>query len=370
MIKMFKPFIPNSVDRELLNVLHSGYITQGKRVDEFEQKLAKVLGNRRVISVNSGTSAIQLALRLAGVSYGDEVITTPMTCIATNVPILAMGANIVWADVHPDTGLIDPLDVERKITDKTKAIISVDWAGVPVDYHILMDMAEAHGIKYISDAAHSLGAMYEGITVGSAENAHYTCFSFQAIKVMTTVDGGALTVENDEDYERGRRLRWFGVPRDNKVQFRGEIDVTEWGYKFHMNDVDATIGIASLPSVKVNVNFQRGNARHYSQHLSSYYGRYLPEDYAVDPAWWLFVVLLPKEDREEFKKYMAKHDIEVSQVHWRNDTHTTFKPFLPTQPLKGLESYSERMIAIPNHSQLTRREINHVIDVMNEFVNG
>jgi dTDP-4-amino-4,6-dideoxygalactose transaminase len=327
------------------------------------------VNNKRVITVNSGTSAIHLAIRLAGIGPGDEVITTPMTCIATNVPIMAFGAKIVWADVDKYTGLIDPIDVESKITDRTKAIISVDWGGIPVDYDVLREIADTKGIYLISDAAHSLGATYELMKVGSTALSDFTCFSFQAIKTVTAVDGGALTVGNDKDYERGRRLRWFGVPRDTDVKFRGAIDVPEWGYKFHMNDINATVGIHTLKHLNVALGFMRDNAGQYSRELSPYFGQYLPEEYAVHPAWWLYTVLLPdSEERERFKTHMESNGVEVSQVHWRNDLHTTFRDFLPTSPLKGLDYYSDRMICIPNHSQLTRPEVSKVIEVMNEFV--
>lgn len=365
MIRLFKPFVPKSAAPEILKTLYSGYITQGPKVDKFESDLGQHIQNKRVLSVNSGTSAIQLALRLANVGPGDEVITTPMTCIATNVPIMAAGADIVWADVDPYTGLIDPVDVERKITPKTKAIISVDWGGVPVDYDILNALAIDHSIAFISDAAHSLGASYEGRPIGRGTLADFTCFSFQAIKTITTIDGGALAVANPADYERGKRLRWFGVPRDSDVAFRGEINVQEWGYKFHMNDVNATLGIVALRSLSPNVKFQQDHARRYTQRLAAYYECHKPKQYKHSPAWWLFTVLV--EDRDKFKEYMTGRGIEVSQVHWRNDEHAAFSRFRPTTPLKGLDYYSQRMICIPNHNQLTIKEIDAVIEAMNDF---
>lgn len=369
MIRLFKPYVPESAGKEILKTLYSGYIAQGPKVDKFESELGLHLQNKHVLSVNSGTSAIQLALRLADVGPGDEVITTPMTCIATNVPIMAAGADIVWADVNKLTGLIDPADVERKITPRTKAIVSVDWGGVPVDYDLLRGIADAKGISFISDAAHSLGAEYKGIPIGSGKLAHFTCFSFQAIKTITTIDGGALAVANKEDYERGKRLRWFGVPRDNNVKFRGEIDVPEWGYKFHMNDVNATLGIVSLRSLSPNVKFQRDHAVRYLQRLSPYYVCPSWGDYKSLPSWWLFTVLVEPEDRERFRAVMEQRGIETSQVHWRNDQHSTFAKFYPTDHahLAGLDYYSERMICIPNHNQLSLKEIDTVIEAMNDF---
>ena len=373
MIKLFKPFIPPGLDDKLLATLHSGYVTQGEKVEDFEDALAIELQNKQVLSVNSGTSAIHLAIRLANIGPGDEVITTPMTCIATNVPIAWERARIVWADVDPFTGLIDPEDVKRKITDKTKAIVSVDWGGLPVNYDALGAIAREHDIVHISDAAHSLGAVYKDMHVGHPALADFTAFSFQAIKTITTVDGGALTVRDPDQYERGKRLRWFGVDRENKVQFRGEIDVPEVGLKMHMNDVNATIGLQSLKFLQANVRIQRVNASLYQQHLHPYYyvHPFLLDNNYTKSACWLATVLLPDEnERSVFQEYMRRQDIETSQVHWRNDKHSAFAEFLPETPLEGLDIYSRRMICIPVHNQLTKKEVNKVIDAMNAFASS
>lgn len=370
MIKLFKPFIPPGIDEPLLETLHSGYITQGEKVEEFEDRLMEHLHNKWVLSLNSGTAALHLAMRLADIGPGDEVITTPMTCIATNVPIVWERARIVWADVDPKTGLIDPDDISRKITPKTKAVVTVDWGGMPVDYDRISEICMTNGLWFISDAAHSLGAYYEqNRPVGNATLADMTAFSFQAIKTITTVDGGALSFAGPKQYERGKRLRWFGVDRENKVQFRGELDVPEVGLKMHMNDVNATIGIQSIKFLDANVRMQRTNASMYMNSLDD--GYYEVPNFlrgGAKGACWLMVVLLPNsQERADFVEYMRREDVEVSQVHWRNDRHSAFADFLPDNPLPGLDSYSDRMICIPVHSQLTRREINDVIDIMNEF---
>ena len=164
--------MPKDVDKPLLQVLHSGYIGQGAQVEMFESKLAKFLDTPNVLTVNSGTSALQLALRLANIGEGDEVISTPMTCSATNEPILATGAEIVWADVFPQNGLLNPSSVEEKITNKTKAIMCVDWGGTVCDLDRLMKIAKNNNLKLIEDAAHGFGARYKGKKVGSIADFH------------------------------------------------------------------------------------------------------------------------------------------------------------------------------------------------------
>jgi dTDP-4-amino-4,6-dideoxygalactose transaminase len=159
-IPLFKVHMPPSVLEPLNATLMSGYIGQGPKVDEFESALAPWFGNDNVLSVNAGTSALHLALRLADVGAGDDVVTTPMTCSATNEPILERGARVVWADINPLTGNIDPLDVERKITSSTKAIMAVHWGGYPCDFDELNRIARKYNVALIEDAAHAFGATY------------------------------------------------------------------------------------------------------------------------------------------------------------------------------------------------------------------
>ena len=178
-IPLFKVFMPESVMEPLRKVLLSGYIGEGPRVEEFERQLAPWFNNN-VLTVNNGTSALQLALRLANVSYGDEVVSTAMTCSATNEPILAMGARIIWADIDPWTGNINPEDVAAKITPKTKAIMCVHWGGYPCDLDELNAIAAEHGIKLIEDACHAFGSTYRGKPIGS--HSDFACFLFRRLR--------------------------------------------------------------------------------------------------------------------------------------------------------------------------------------------
>ena len=190
MIPLFKVHMPPQPDLipALTSTLYSGHVTQGPKTAEFEEKLAGLLGGH-VLTVNSGTSAIQLALRLAGVR-GGRVITTPMTCAATVLPILAEGARPVWADVDPSTGNIDPEDAERKICGHTQAILAVHWGGQPCDLDALARIGREYGLPVITDNAHALGAGWDSRPAATA--ADFACFSLQAIKHLTTVDGGML----------------------------------------------------------------------------------------------------------------------------------------------------------------------------------
>jgi dTDP-4-amino-4,6-dideoxygalactose transaminase len=330
---LFKVFMPETVMAPLKEVLMSGYIGEGPKVAEFERQLAPWFDNENVLAVNSGTSAIQLALRLSNVGPGDEVISTPMTCTATNMPILATGAKIVWADIDPWTGNIDPEDVKKKITPKTKAIICVHWGGYPCD----LDELKIIGLPIIEDACHAFGSTYKGAKVG--HNSDFACFSFQAIKDITTVDGGALVCK--DDYERGKLLRWYGIDRTAKGRdLRCEADIQEWGYKFHMNDVAATIGIEQLKYVKKNIAKARAHAIIYDLAFPDERLRYDTDRLS---SYWLYTIRV--KDRDRFIHYMADSGVMVSKVHARNDHHTCFAESRTWLP--GVDEFCAEQVSIP-----------------------
>lgn len=357
-IPLFKVFMSEEAIQAASETLRSGYIGQGPRVDLFENKLKSYLSSSNVLTLNSGTAALHLALRLAGVAHGDEVISTPMTCMASNVPILANGARIVWADIDPKTGNISVEDVQKKITSKTKAIICVDWAGYPCDLEELQAIANKSNIKLIEDAAHGFGSLYKGKFVGGLVD--YTCFSFQAIKHLTTVDGGALVCKNDEDHKRGKLLRWYGIDRDGpKVDFRCEEDVLEYGYKFHMNDVNASIGFQQLQFIGSILSAHRSNAAFYDQAFGQLHSKGLELlNYKPDrtSSYWLYTIRV--KNRLSFMQKMKEKRITVSQVHARNDSHTVFKSFKTHLP--GVDEFVKDQVSIPVGWWLTVEERDYI----------
>ena len=367
LIPLFRVHMPP--EEELLpalrDVLYSGQVGQGPKVEEFEAALAPVAGNRNVLAVNSGTSALQLALRLAG-ARGGSVVTTPMTCAATVLPVLAEGARPVWADIDPATGNIDPLDAERKLRADTRAVLAVHWGGQPCDMTALMDLGARHGIPVIVDAAHALGAQWAGEPVGSPA-ADFTCFSLQAIKHITTIDGGILTTRDAGNYRRGKLLRWYGIDRDaEQADARVAADIGDWGYKFHMNDVAATIGLAQLRHLPGILAAHRGNAAFYDDTLCGLVQAAPARRYS-EGAWWLYTLLWRDGgQRAAFQAFMRAAGIQVSRVHGRLNRLTCFREYA-AGPLPGVDEFFERECCIPVHWALTEADRRAVAGAVTEF---
>ena len=360
---LFKVHMPTSVDEPLLEVLHSGFIGQGSKVDEFETKLGDYFGNKNVLTLNAGTSGLHLALRLCDVGCGDEVISTPMTCTATNMPVLANGAKVVWADVDPLTGLIDPEDIERKITDKTKAIIMVHFGGNPCRIDEINEIAHRHGIKTIEDGAHAIGSEYKGEKIGN--HSDFVMFSLQAIKHITTVDGGLLLCKDEADYKRGKLLRWYGIDRESRrKEFRCEENVTEYGYKFHMNDIAAVIGIEQLKYIDDIVARHMENHDFYEDALADVEGVTLirTEPHAKSAAW---IYTMHVQKRDLFMSWMKQEGIMTSRVHERNDIHDAFKEAKTDLP--NLDRFNATQVSIPVGWWITPEDRAYIAEKIKTF---
>jgi dTDP-4-amino-4,6-dideoxygalactose transaminase len=341
MIPLVKPFIPDRkiLIPELENILYSRYIAEGEAVYQFEDSFKKYFNNPYCLAVNSGTAALHLAEILAGIKSNDEVISTPMTAEPTNTSIAMIGAKVVWGDVNSDNGLLDPDDVAKLITEKTKAIVVVHYAGMVCDMDSFNVISEKYNIPIIEDAAHALGSRYNGQMIGSGRN--MTIFSFQAIKHITTVDGGILTVTNDSDFKRARKLRWFGL---DKKKSRLENDITEVGYKYAMNNINATIGNIQIKYIDSIIGRYIENGKYYDEVLKNTNGVELVNYHKnTQPSYWLYTLKVDK--REEFIKMMTANDVTASPLHHRNDTHSIFKK--SKRDLPNMEIFYNSFVHIP-----------------------
>lgn len=320
MIPLVKPYMAprDELMPEIEKILYSGYIAEGEAAWSFEDGLRQFLDNPNVLAVQSGTAALHLALLQLNIGEGDEVISTPMTSEPTNTTIAITGAKVVWADVDPNTGLLDAASVRERITERTKAIMLVHYAGMVCDMDAFNRLSEETGIPVIEDAAHALGAQYDGKVLGS--NSRFTCFSFQAIKHMTTVDGGAIAFRDSDDVAPVRKLRWFGL--DKKVS-RLENDITRAGYKYGINNLTGIIGAIQLRHAQSVIDQYISNGKYYDHALQGIPGLTLIPYYAhTEPSYWLYTMKV--ENRDEFIKMMESNGITASPLHHRSDTHSVF----------------------------------------------
>jgi dTDP-4-amino-4,6-dideoxygalactose transaminase len=383
-IQLFKVWMNQNTKHEVGKVLDSGYIGQGAKVDEFESKLRDYFNNDRVVTLNSGTSGLHLALHMLknanttvtadgysttksvwpGMEYGDEVLATALTCTASNWPILANGFKIKWVDIDPKTLNMDLDDLERKLTPNTKAIMAVHWGGYPLDLDRLKKIQqkslELYGFEpqIIEDGAHSFGSEFNGKKLGNHGN--MVMYSLQAIKHITSIDGGLLLLPSQDLYNRSKLIRWYGIDREgNRKDFRCEADIPEWGFKFHMNDVCATVGMENLKDVDFILGKHRGNAQFYDTNLNDVTGVTLLERKPNHKSsFWIYSMLV--ENRDGFYKWMKECGIVVSQVHERNDKHTTVRDF--RSPLPTLEKTIGNVVSIPVGWWVTEDEREYIVD--------
>lgn len=371
-IDLFKVHMAPTAAEEVAKVLNSGYIGQGSKVDEFENQLKDFFNHDFVQTVNSGTSALHMAIHLLkkpnsnwpGIQEGDEILATALTCTASNFPILANGLKIKWVDIDPTTLNMDLDDLARKITPKTKAIILVHWGGYPSDLNkvkqIQSQAEELYGFKpaVIEDGAHALGSKYMDKHIGTHGN--LTMYSLQAIKHITAIDGGLLLSPHQELHRRGKLIRWYGIDRDsNRKDFRCEADIEEWGFKFHMNDVCATVGIENLKHADELIKSHQSNAAYYDKHLKNVNGvTLLTRHEGHESAFWIYSMLV--DDRDGFYKWMKTCGIVVSQVHERNDKHSCVKEFKSTLPI--LDKTIGKIVSIPVGWWVTKEEREYIVD--------
>ena len=369
MIPLFKVFCADDVCDRLKVVFDSGYIGQGEKAEEFETALRERFQSDYVATLNSGTSALHLALHLTKTKHElkpeHEVLTTALTCTATNWPILANGLRLKWADIDPYTLNIDIDDVARKLTPNVRAVMVVHWGGYPVDIYRLRkvvseaEMMYGHPIPVIEDCAHAFGSRYRRVPIGGHGN--YCTFSFQAIKHLTCGDGGALVVPSAEQYQRAKLLRWYGIDREcNQKDFRCEANIDEWGFKFHMNDINATIGLANLPHVdELVLAKQKANAAFYNENLNDVDGvELLWNEKEFESSYWVYTMRVQR--RSDFYRAMKKAGIMVSQVHERNDKHSCVKEFKTQLPT--LDKVMPEIACIPVGWWVTEEERQHIVD--------
>ena len=303
---------------EVVKVLKSDWITTGPKIEEFENALRRYVGCKYAVAVNSGTSALDIAVQTLNLPRGSEIITTPFTFVATSNAVLYNNLKPIFVDIEKDTRNINPEEIRKKITDKTKAIIYVDYAGHPCDIEEIKDIAEEHDLYLIEDASHAIGAEYKGKKIGNF--ADMTIFSFHPVKHITTGEGGAVVTNNKEFYDRLKILRNHGIDKSALDRFGPEAgwayDLKVIGRNYRITDFQAALGVSQLKKLDTFLRRRAEILRMYNEAFAD-----IPEIETpvvksyVKPAWHIYTVLLDGLDRDKFFSTMRARNIGVN-VHY------------------------------------------------------
>lgn len=359
--------------KEVVKVLKTDWLTQGPKVEEFEKAVAKYCGAKYAVVVSSGTAALYLAYLATGIKTGDEVITTPLTFVATANMIVSYGGNPVFADIEEDTLNIDPNQIEKKITPKTKAIVPVDFAGHPCDYDEILKIAKKYNLLVIEDACHSLGSEYRGKRIGSF--ADMTILSFHPVKTITCGEGGAVITDNKNFYEKLKILRHHGiVKKPEKGDWYYEIEKP--GFNYRLTDFQCALGISQLRKINKFIKRRREIVAKYNKAFKEMEEIITPTERShIKSAWHIYAIQLRlnrlKTNRKKIFEELQKKGLGV-QVHY---IPLHLQPFYQEKfgYKKGdfpvAENYYERAITLPLFPKMTNRDINKVIKVVKETIN-
>jgi perosamine synthetase len=346
MIPLYKPYMPQDLS-ELNNILHSGALAYGQWGRAFESKLSTFIGNERVLAVNSYNSAALVALASMNVSYGDEVIASPMSCLASNQPIITQGAKIVWADIDPQTGTLCPDSVKSKISSKTKAIFHNHHCGYVGYIDEINEIAKEKGIFVVDDAIEAFGSEYKGRKIGNLDS-DITLFSFQTVRLPNTVDGGGLSFGNEELYKKAQKIRDLGVDRSTFRDQHGEIcktsDINLPGFGATMCEMNSYIGFLQMQEIQRLLDAQKDNALQWTKVIYEKYTE-IETLKAVEgsiPNYWIYGVLVP--DKIKYINLFRSLGYYASGVHLNNNEYSLFKD---KTELPGVKDFYNKFIALP-----------------------
>ena len=363
-ISLFKVFIPKKLHLKIKKTFDTGYLSEGKISKKFKNKIVNFIKNKNVTLVNSCTSALTMAYKILDVKDA-EVITTPLTCVAANVPLLHQGAKIVWSDIDLETGMINAENIEKCITEKTKAISILHKDGQPADMAPILKIANKYNLKIIEDAAHAFGAKINGKFVGNFGD--FTAFSFQAIKQINTADGGALVCKNSKDFKISKKMKWLGLDKENNLKKNiWNNDIKLAGYKFNINDLSSTIGLEQMKFVKGILKKNNENGIFFDNELKKIKGIELIKRQNNEfNTYWTYTLL--SDQKKLIENHLNKNKIQCFQVHPRNDKYTIFNKFKKNLP--NLDKFSKRELNIPCGWWVSKKDREKILKLIKESLN-
>ncbi len=370
-----KHYIDDDDIDAVVSALKEDYIATGPGIDKFEKAFAEYVGTKYAVAVSSGTAALHACSYAIGIQKGDEVITTPMTFVATASCVMMCGGTPVFVDIDENTYNIDPNEIEKKITSKTKAIIPVHFTGQPCDMKRIYDIARKHNLKVIEDAAHAHGADYYGGKIGDCKYSDLTAFSFHPVKLMTTCEGGMVTTNNEELYHRIKLFRAYCSTKDlelfkDKTDGPWHYEVQGLGYNYRLSDVMSALGNSQLHKLDRFVAKRKMIAQRYNDELKNVRGIVLPyQAEGCNSSWHLYTIQVENERRKEVYGKMREKNIGVDVHYLPVYRHPYFqengyqKVYCPKA-----EKLYNRILSIPIYYGLTEQQQDYVIKIIKEIL--
>lgn len=372
-VPVFRPLIEQEELDAAVQSLKVGWLGMGRSVGQFEQALAEYLGleGRYVVAVSTGHAALHLAMMLIGVGPGDEVITPSFNNIADFQAILAVGATPVFCDIRDDTLCLDVEKAEKLITPRTKAIIPMDYDCCLADHDAVARLAQQHGIRVVHDAAHALGSHYNGRKVGTFSD--ITMFSFDPVKTITCVDGGALVVRSEEEVAKLHQMRLIGMGQPAAVMYGNQrawtYEVTSLGFRYHMANLHAAIGLSQLAKMDVISATRRAACIEYNRRLGDLPEIRVPQSTFEDVTPFLYYIRVPAERRQALRDELASKGIDTG-IHWQPGHWHKLLEDAPRGDLSVTERVGHEVLSLPLHSKMAPESIDRVCSAIRAHFRG
>lgn len=370
-IPVFKPVLGEDTIQHIRNGFELGWLGMGSITKEFEDRISDFLelDGRYVLSTNTGTSALHLGLKNASIGPGDEVITPSFNCVADHHAIRMVGADIVMCDIKEDNLGIDCKKMEELITEKTKAIIPLHYSGIPCDQKKIYEIAKKYNLRVLEDCCHAFGTEINGKKLGSYGD--MAVFSFDPIKTITSVDGGCLILDDKKDLERLQEMRLLGMDNDTFARYKNErlwkgYDVSREGFRYHLNNILASIGISQIKEVKEIIASRQEVCKKYNESFRKLEGVVIPNSNYLGISPFCYVLRILDDKREKLIEFLKNRSIDTG-IHWTPAHKFSYFSNVKCGNMETTEKISFEILTIPLHSKMKNEYVERVIESITEF---
>ncbi|RDJ33345.1 MAG: DegT/DnrJ/EryC1/StrS aminotransferase family protein [Crenarchaeota archaeon] len=371
-IPVFIPAVGKDTKKHLSDALDAGWLGMGDLTKKFEDEISIFLGlkNRFVVTTNTGTSALHIGLKIAGVGKGDEVITPSFNYVADHQSIKMTGAEVVMCDICDDNLGIDCKKAEELITEKTKAIIPLHFAGIPCNQNEVFKLAKKYGLRVVEDAMHAMGSHINGKKIGSYGD--ITCFSFDPVKVITSIDGGCVIINNKEELERAQHLRILGVDKDTIKRYQNkrswDYDVVGEGYRYHLTNIMASVGLSQIKKINQFIHSRQRVCQMYNQAFDTISELKIPKSDFSEISPFIYTLRVLNDNREGLIKHLDRLEIDVG-IHFIPVHKHTYFVNSRCGDMTTTEKVVKEVLTLPLHSNMKKEYVQRVIDGVTSYFN-